>query len=49
MERLTNDKQVDKFVELARKLEADEDEKLWDERLRKLAKVRPAPQSEPEQ
>ena len=36
--------QTDKFKELARELEADEDEKHWDERLRKLAKVEPAPE-----
>ena len=36
--------QLDKFKELAREVEADEDEKHWDERLRKLAKVKPAPE-----
>ena len=34
--------QLEKFKELARDLEVDEDEKHWDDRLRKLAKVRPA-------
>lgn len=34
--------QSDKFKELARELEADEDEAHWDERLKKLAKVKPA-------
>ena len=36
--------QLDKFKELARELEADEDEKHWDERLRKLARVKPEPE-----
>ncbi|WP_272917405.1 hypothetical protein [Alteraurantiacibacter buctensis] len=34
-------KQTDKFKRLARELEADEDEAHWDERLKKLAKVKP--------
>ena len=33
--------QIDKFKELAREVEADEDEVHWDDRLRKLAKVKP--------
>ena len=33
--------QFDKFKELARELEADEDEARWDERLKKVAKVKP--------
>ena len=36
--------QLDKFKELARELGADEDETHWDDRLCKLAKVKPAPQ-----
>ena len=36
--------QLDKFKQTAKELEADEDEKHWDERLRKLAKVKPAPE-----
>lgn len=36
--------QLDKFKELARELEADEDEKRWDERLGKVAKAKPAPE-----
>ena len=36
--------QSEKFKELARELEADEDEARWDERLRKLAKVKPEPE-----
>ena len=36
--------QSDKFKELARDLEADEDEARWDDRLRKLAKVKPEPE-----
>lgn len=39
---MTSDKtQSDKFKEAARELEADEDEKRWDERLRKIAKAKP--------
>lgn len=37
----TEKTQADKFKELARELEADEDESRWDERLRKLAKAKP--------
>lgn len=37
-------KQIDKFKELARELEADEDEARWDERLKKLAKAKPSPE-----
>jgi hypothetical protein len=33
--------QSDKFKELARELEADEDETRWDERLKKVAKAKP--------
>jgi len=36
--------QLDKFKELARELEADEDEARWDERLKKVAKGKPAPE-----
>ena len=37
-----NDKsQADKFKEAARELEADEDEKHWEERLKKVAKAVP--------
>lgn len=37
-----NDKsQSDKFKEVARELEADEDATHWDDRLRKLVKVKP--------
>lgn len=34
--------QTDKFKKLARELEADEDEKHWDERLKKVAKPKAA-------
>lgn len=34
--------QSDKFKEAARELECDEDEKHWDERLKKVAKPKPA-------
>jgi hypothetical protein len=33
--------QSDKFKEAARELEADEDEKRWEERLKKVAKAPP--------
>jgi len=33
--------QSDKFKEAARELEADEDEKHWEERLKKIAKAKP--------
>lgn len=39
-----NGSQLDKFKELARELEADEDEKHWDERLKKIAKTKPKPE-----
>ena len=35
--------QADKFREAAREHEADEDEKHWEERLRKVAKQKPEP------
>lgn len=36
--------QSDKFKELARELDADEDEKRWDERLKKVVKPKPEPE-----
>jgi hypothetical protein len=33
--------QSDKFKEAAREHEADEDEKRWEERLKKIAKAKP--------
>ena len=36
--------QLEKFKQAARDHEADEDETRWDERLKKLAKVKPAPE-----
>jgi len=38
--------QLDKFKALARELEADEDEARWDERLKKVAAQKPAPEAE---
>ncbi len=38
--------QSDKFKEAARELECDEDEARWDERLRKVAKQKVAPQQD---
>jgi hypothetical protein len=35
-----NPSQSDKFKEAARELEADEDEKRWEERLKKVAKAK---------
>lgn len=37
--------QAEKFKQAARDLEADEDEGRWDERLKKIAKARPAPET----
>jgi hypothetical protein len=37
--------QIDKFKELARELEADEDEKHWDERLKKVAGKKDQPKA----
>ena len=36
-----NKTQLDKFKQAARKHEADEDEARWDEKLRKVVKVKP--------
>ena len=38
--------QLDKFKELAREVEADEDEAHWDERLTKVAKHKPVEKPE---
>lgn len=35
--------QIDKFRELARELECDEDEAAFDERVKKLVKAKPKP------
>lgn len=41
-ERMEQDKsQLDRFKEAARQLEADDDEKRFDDKLRKLAKQKP--------
>lgn len=40
----TGPSQSDKFKEAAREHEADEDEKRWEERLRKIAKAKPEKQ-----
>ena len=37
----TKPTQSDKFKEAARELEADEDEKHWEEQLKKIAKAKP--------
>jgi hypothetical protein len=37
--------QADKFKNAAREHGADEDEKRWEERLRKVAKVKPDPKT----
>ncbi|WP_324740286.1 hypothetical protein U8326_10870 [Tsuneonella sp. CC-YZS046] len=39
-----NSSQLDKFKKLAREIEADEDEVRWDEKLAKIAKVKPKPE-----
>ncbi len=36
--------QLDKFKQAAREHEADEDEKRWDNRLKKIAKAKHAPE-----
>lgn len=36
--------QLDKFKEAAKELEADEDETHWDDRLKKVVKVKPKPE-----
>ena len=36
--------QLDKFKQAAREHEADEDEARWDERLKKVVKVKPTPE-----
>lgn len=36
--------QVDKFAELARSIECDEDEARWEERLKAVAKHKPVPE-----
>ena len=38
--------QLDKFKELARELEVDEDEAHWDERLQKIVKHKPQPEAD---
>ena len=38
--------QVDRFKALARGVGADEDEAAWDERLKKVARRKPAPEAE---
>jgi hypothetical protein len=35
--------QLDRFKQAARELECDEDEARWDDRLKKVAKQKPAP------
>jgi hypothetical protein len=40
--------QSDRFKEIAREVEADEDEARGDERLTKVARHKPAPEPEPE-
>lgn len=37
--------QLDKFKQAARELEADEDEAHWDEKLRKVVKAKPKPET----
>ena len=38
-----NRDQHSRFIETARKLECDEDEARWDDRLKKVAKAKPTP------
>lgn len=39
-----NKSQLDKFKQAAKEAEADEDEARWDEKLAKIAKVKPKPE-----
>ena len=43
---MTDDKQTqaDKFKQAARDLECDPDEKLWEDKLRKVVKQKPVPE-----
>ena len=41
--------QLERFQQLARELEADEDEARWDERLKKVVAHRPAPEEKPDE
>ena len=45
----SNKPQIEKFKQAARDHEADENEVRWDERLKKLAKAKPAPPSDQQQ
>jgi hypothetical protein len=44
-----NKTQLEKFKSAAREHEADEDEARWDERLKKIAKAKPAPEKSTDQ
>lgn len=46
MPKANEPSQLDKFKELARELEADEDEAHWDERLKKVAKAKAPPKDQ---
>ena len=41
---MPNKTQSERFIEAAREMEADPDEKRWEDRLRKVAKQKPAPE-----
>lgn len=41
MPETVNNSQVERFKKIARMIECDEDEKHWDERLKKVAKGKP--------
>ncbi len=41
---VSSESQSDKFKDLARELEADEDEARWEDRMRKVAKAKPEPE-----
>ncbi|MBO9580652.1 MAG: hypothetical protein J7498_07145 [Sphingobium sp.] len=44
MKNQTKPSQIERFREAARGHEADEDEKRWEKRLRKVAKAKPEPE-----
>lgn len=46
-EHKVDGKQADKFKDAAKEHGADEDEKHWEERLRKVAKAKPHPHPDP--
>ena len=46
MKATESESQAERFKQLARELECDEDEARWDERLKRIAKAKAAPEGE---